>query len=532
MQSRDVVSDDGVRGTSGAAEGPETSVVYYWAEASSAKTPVYQRSPPRRSYLRRQPRIGEPFAHLARHNPSMTEPNADEIAKLVEQLDNGTLRALLVELAGDHGAVRERIERLGLSAQPRKLAAAFRATLNGWRRSSRYLDYRQSHAFSAELESWLQQVERELMPRDPELALGLFEALIGSDASFFERADDSDGCIADAIRTACRLWLTTAARCKPPPAGWIEPLRQLVRADDYSAREPLLGNADLLLDEQQMRALVAQFEADLDASVQAGVATRALPPSVFMASGSLRLLSEALRDPDIEVRAVLRYSPVPNALQKASFVRAYLDCSRPADALAWLDDQWDCHHEDTRLRLLAQTYADLQRTEDCAVIRQHLFESTGSVEDFVGWRACLPPESHPTAEAAARRRAEAQSDPITAARLLLEIGDAAAAESLLVARYGDIDGKSYPQLVPLAEALDERHCALGATACYRALLLGILTRAYAKAYGHGARYLAKLRQLATEVPDPHPLERHELFEAALKAKHGRKVAFWSQVKAG
>ena len=170
----------------------------------------------------------------------MTEPDVDEIAKLVEQLDESTLKALLIELAGDHEAVRERLERLRLSAQPRKLAAAFRATLNGWRRSSRYLDYRQSHAFAAELESWLHQVERELLPRDPQLALELFEALIGSDASFFERADDSDGCIADAIRTACRLWLTTAARCEPPPAGWIERLRQLVRADDYSAREPLL----------------------------------------------------------------------------------------------------------------------------------------------------------------------------------------------------------------------------------------------------------------------------------------------------
>lgn len=461
----------------------------------------------------------------------MIEPDADEIAKLVEQLDEVALKSLLIELAGDHEVVRERLERLRLTAQPRKLAAGFRATLNGWRRSTRYLNYRQSHAFAAELESWLHQVERELLPWDPQLALELFEALIGSDASFFERADDSDGRIADAMRISCRLWLTTAGRCEPPPAGWIERLRQLVRADDYSAREPLLGDANLLLDEQQMRALVVQFEADLDASIQAGAAARALPPAVFMASGSLRLLSEALRDPDIEVRAVLRYSPVPNALQKASFVRAYLECGRPADALAWLDGQWDDHHEDSRLRLLAQAYRDLQRGDECTAIRQRLFESTGSVEDFVAWRACLPVASRPIVGATARRRAEVESDPISAACLLLEIGDAAMAEALLVARYLDIDGKSYPRLVPLAEALEGQQCPLGATACYRALLLGILTRAYAKAYGHGARYLAKLRQLATEVPDPHPLERHELFEAALKVRHGRKVAFWSQVKA-
>ena len=54
---------------------------------------------------------GKPAAHAARDNPSMTESDADEIAKLIEQLDESTLRALLIELAGDHDAVRERLER-------------------------------------------------------------------------------------------------------------------------------------------------------------------------------------------------------------------------------------------------------------------------------------------------------------------------------------------------------------------------------------------------------------------------------------
>ncbi len=464
-------------------------------------------------------------------NATMTEPDTGEIAKLIEQLDERTLKDLLVELARSHETVRERLERLRLSAQPRKLAAAFRAKLTAWRRSRRYVDYRQSHAFGAELENWLFQVDRELRPRDPALALDLFEAMISSDASFFERADESDGSIGDVIRTACKLWLATAARCEPPPSGWIERLRQLVQRDDYGAREPLLRDANLLLDERQLRELVARFEVDIDEGVRSGAAARSLPPSVFMASGSLRMLAEALRDPDIEVRSVLRYSPVPNALQKAGFVSFYLDCGRPADALSWLDGPWDSHHEGTRLRLLAQTFAALQRTDECAAIRQQLFESTGSVEDFLAWRDSLPEESRSTAEALARQRADTEPDLITAARLLLEIGEATAAEFLVAARFGDIDGGSYAQLVPLAEALEARHCPLGATACYRALLLAILDRAYAKAYGHGARYFAKLRQLTRDVPNLEPLGSHDAFEAGLKAKHGRKVAFWAQVKA-
>jgi hypothetical protein len=243
----------------------------------------------------------------------MDDPDADEIAALVRNLDPATLRALLIELAAQHEPVRDRLHRLQLSAQPRQLAAAFRNTLNGWRRATRFIHYRESHAFAADLEAWLGQVERELLPRDPALALELFEAFIASDATFFERADDSDGCIGDAIRTACRLWLQAATRCAAPASGWATRIRQLVDADAYGAREPLLSNANLLLDEPALRALVAQFEAELDKSVEGGAASGPARYSAFSATGSLRLLADALRDPDVEVRAVLRHSPVPSA---------------------------------------------------------------------------------------------------------------------------------------------------------------------------------------------------------------------------
>jgi hypothetical protein len=148
------------------------------------------------------------------------------------------------------------------------------------------------------------------------------------------------------------------------------------------------------------------------------------------------------------------------------------------------------------------------------------------------WRDVLPAEARDAAGEHARQAAEAHANPITAATLLLELGDAGAAESLLVRRHADIDGGDYPRLVPLAEALEKSRNRLGATACYRALLLAILARAYARAYGHAASYLGKLRQLAAELPPQHGLEPHAAFEAALRAQHPRKTAFWSRVTAG
>ena len=58
---------------------------------------------------------------------------------------------------------------------------------------------------------------------------------------------------------------------------------------------------------------------------------------------------------------------------------------------------------------------------------------------------------------------------------------------------------------------------------------GILDRAYARAYGHAARYLAQLAELAGSGISLLPLPSHEDFEAEICARHGRKSAFWAYV---
>jgi hypothetical protein len=232
----------------------------------------------------------------------------------------------------------------------------------------------------------------------------------------------------------------------------------------------------------------------------------------------------------VHVRAVLRYSPEPKPLQITSFVEAYLKCGRHADALHWLDGHWQ-HQEQTRLRLLAEAYAERHQRDECAAIRKRPFDAMATVHDF-RQRDILPAESHSAARAHAHQVAAAQADPITAANLLHELGDAGAAEAVLVSGFARIEGNDYFRLVPLAEALEAQQRPTGASACYRALLLATLARAYARAYGHAANYLGKLRRLARELPQQHGLESHESFEAALRAKQGRKTAFWSRVAAG
>ena len=455
----------------------------------------------------------------------------DELEVFLLAQDVPTLAGVLLELSLEHAAVGERLDRLRLADRPSRLAASFRKSLNAWKRSTRFVPYAEAGAFGRELERWLAQIERELLPKDPPAALELAEAFIQSDGSFIERTDDSDGDVGSALRAGCLLWLKAAARCEAPPDQWPDRLLHLAKDDDYGVREDLLANANLLLDEAAMRQLVARFEDELRAvlaAAQAGHESR-LPVEVFTASGALTLLSQALRDPDVQVRAVQMYSPEPKPLQKAELARAYLDCDRAEDALTWLEGLWG-PHEGERQVLLAESLERLDRLGEAAPVRRQLFERSLSVNDLHRWLDDLPVADQPAAVAQARQLALEHPDPAVAALLLLEIHEDKAAEAALVGGAQRVNGGDYYTLPELARTLEERALMKGATAVYRALLTDLLTRAYAKAYPYGARYWMRLAAIAAVQSDLAPLEPHATFVQTVRAVHGRKARFWQCVK--
>jgi hypothetical protein len=274
----------------------------------------------------------------------MPRTPAFDIETFVRGLDPATLAGLVIELAGEHPLVKQRLVRLHLANDPKRLAAGFKKSLAAWKRASSFLGYREAREFGIELETWLGQIERELMPKDPAAALDLAKAFIESDEIYFNRADDSDGVIGDAVRAGCRLWLQAAAQCESPAHEWADKLDALAATDKYGAREELYRRADLLLSDAALRALVERHMAQLAkivAEPRSEGAARSMPVGAFKISATLSLLAQALRDPDVLVNAVRVYSPQPNPHQMEEFARAHIQFNRPADALPWLNESWD-----------------------------------------------------------------------------------------------------------------------------------------------------------------------------------------------
>ncbi len=330
-------------------------------------------------------------------------------------------------------------------------------------------------------------------------------------------------------RAACVLWLKAASRCESPASAWPDRITALAAADEYGAREELLRRCDLLLGEQAIRELVSACEAQLDDAVdQSPAAPGRVNWPAYRASAALSLLSEALRDPDVLVRSMLRHSPSPNPMQKSTLAEAFLKYGRPQGALVWLEGSWE-HLESTRRHLLAQALTALGRTGEAADERQRIFEDSLAVWDLHAWLELLPAHEQAQAIERARALAAAHDDPVDVALLLMDIGDDQAAEEALVKNAAAIDGRDYPTLVPLAEALERKGLSTGATVVYRALLVGILDRGYAPAYRHAARYWARLAALAPDYAGSGQLESPGAFEARIRAQHKRKTSFWAHV---
>lgn len=458
----------------------------------------------------------------------MPKASTETLDAFLLKQDVSTLCAVLLELAEANKEVKQRLTRLQLANRPDKLAAGFKKALAALWRSTKIRGYRESREYGSMLETWLDQVAKELAPKDPAAAVALFESFIEADSTWFDQADDSDGAIGDAMRAACTHWLQAAALCESPAHAWPGRLMTLASADQYGAREELLRRADLLLAEPALRSLVTQFESRMAAELAGTTREQGLSHEVFKISAALSLLSEALRDPGVQVRAVLSYSPDPNPLQRQSFAQAYLDGGLAADALPWLDGAWG-HMEATRQSMLADALERLGRFKESLPIRQQIFEQNPAVIYLQQWLEHLPQADRAAALTHAHQTALSHADLTTASTLLLELGDVATAEALLLAEPARVDGRHYASLLPLAKAFRAQERWLGEAVVYRALLLAILERGYAPSYGHGARYLLRLRELASTGGGPMPLPLHDAFEADVRLRHGRKSAFWAHV---
>jgi hypothetical protein len=469
-------------------------------------------------------------------SPSDDVPREQQDAEHVlhsrlQSVSKDELVALIERLATDSDELAQRIDYL---TDPVSAVKTLQRQITSIRNGRTFVDYRGSHELAREIGKIATDIEADVLPRDPSAALSLAEKLLALDQKIFDRADDSGGSIGQELRDVCVLWLKCAAAVRAasasPETDWVNAMYALQQANDHGVREPLLSEAHLLLTEPELRALAAQFERDTREMLERSREGDENFHRVFFPSASMGLVAKALRDPALYERSIRIHSPEPNELQSEDIAKCYLDCGDAAGALRWIEKPWEHRFEHQRLTLLDRAYELLGDRTRMIEVRREQYRRAPSVHTFLELERALDSDEQIAFRAQACADARAHRSVATGAEMLFALGESAGAEQLIVERASEIDGAYYGSLTELVDKAKAAGRVLAAALLLRALLDAILARAYAKAYGHGARYLHELRSLAAQVSDYCGHPTHAEYEAAVRARHARKASFWDRVE--
>ena len=171
-------------------------------------------------------------------------PTGDEVL-MVEQVERLGARRL-AEIVVNHCHRDEGLHqtvRIALAAStPGGLLVKTLATaIDAVRASRHFYGYRESNDLAQELDRIRQGIAEYLLPARPRAAAELLGRLIRLDANVYERSDDSDGVIGDAIGEAVtdcgRAW---AAAPERDPKILAAEVFDLFTSDEYGARREVI----------------------------------------------------------------------------------------------------------------------------------------------------------------------------------------------------------------------------------------------------------------------------------------------------
>ncbi len=456
--------------------------------------------------------------------------NTDDIQQKLADLDADLLKDFILNLYMNHPDLHEPIETLLLHNDPKALAQSIKKRIQAISRGRRFIDYRDSIEFSHKLDQIVIDIESGFIDcPDGKVGFDLIDKFLSTGEKVMDRVDDSAGVISDVYRSAVLMWLTLAKRWNNAKENWLERVFQMHMSNDYGLFDPLLPNANLLLNDEQLKQLAWRFEANLRSAMKDKSDDSFY--AKLRSQVGLNGVAEALNDPELYERAMLIGSPEPNEKQKKRIVEMYLKFDKVDRALEWLNTEWSHAHYSKQLQLFDKAYAKIDDKNEQKEIRNKIYQHEKSYSSLKEYLKLLSEgEEKQSVINEAITQAESSGDITTRLTMLLSLEQIEKAENLAAKSLVQLEQAFYSTVADLAKAFDKHNACLGATACYRALILDILREARSKAYTYAARYFKKLEVMESKISDFSSMSTHSEFVKQLKEMHGKKHSFWSKVE--
>jgi len=407
--------------------------------------------------------------------------------------------------------------------KPANYADDFRRWLASVARSKRSTWGRETSEFADEIGYRLAELGSKV--GDPETGVELVASFLETADSVYSRCDDSNGDLQDVYEgDGVDLFVDYASRWNGK--GEVARIAERIFLGDTHGGigQALFGKAVEYLPRHEVRRMAERIEEAADRPGN--------EREIWRYCAGVETLARTLGEIGLFSRNRIRRSGKNPATAWVDIAEVCLAAGDAGRAVSWLmrvpGDDWEAGRRDG---LLLDAYRVLGDTPKRTEVAWRIFKRDRCKDTFDDLIAVIGGDEREAVLSATA--AEIFADPcflVTDAVFLADMGRWDEVGEYLVLRTGQVDGKQYDLLLPLAEALAATGRPLAATVVYRALLESILRKARSKAYYYGARYLVTLGNLASEVPDWRGIESHEPWAEGLGRTHARKSAFWGAVR--
>jgi hypothetical protein len=445
------------------------------------------------------------------------------------------LAAILLDLSSDSHV--KRVLRLELFAEAggEGLALEVSKRLATIGKTSSRIHWRKRAAFAKDLDLHRRMIER-LAEDDPTAALDLMLDFLDLATPVLDRLSQTEGPIGDVFLAARDAIGAIAEKPMPEPIALAERTAKLLATDHHAQMGPLAGALASAMGPQGQAHLRQVLETVL--AVNAKRLGRPDPMGAIY-KDALRRLADASGDVDAFEATFapdLRRTP----LVSAEIARRLLAAGRGEDALATLQagapsEQRGRHQSslDERSAWEEAMLEALDATghhEDAQKRRWADFEKTLSIPRLRSYLKGLPDFDDVEAEDQAKAVAKRFPRFDMALAFLVSWPDLLAASRLVQARAGEINGADDTLMAEAARRLEGSY-PLAATLLLRASIQYVLTYGVATRYAEAARQLLEAESLSVMIGDYGEYPDHAAFVADLRAMHGRKQGFRTELEA-
>jgi hypothetical protein len=445
---------------------------------------------------------------------------------MVEQVERLGARRL-AEIVVNHCHRDERLHQtvriaLAASTPDGPLVKTLATEIDAVRASRHFYGYRESNVLAQELDRIRHGITEYLLPARPHAAAELLGRLIRLDANVYERSDDSDGVIGDAIGEAVtdcgRAW---AADPERDPKILAAEVFDLFTTDEYGARRDVITAFSEALGAPGLDELERMVRECLD---HAPAGKHDYRQQVL--TTALENIADARGDVDGYI-AAQRLAGTEDVAVKEIGERL-LAAGRLEEALQRLDRPDLPEHKRGDIGPMKVDILDrLGRTEDAQAVRWSMFATSLSADILNEYLGRLPEdivaEARQRAIATACRHPDIHQSLPLLADLSLDI-----AADLVYRRLGEIRGEAYWALRPVAERLTKSH-PVAAILLYRQMADTILRRGQSQYYDHAVRNLIAAERLVPKVEDWLGYRPQEAYRQQVATEHRQKRAFWERM---